>query len=76
MTCKYQLMSGRKVNFRPGSDCHGLPTELAVQKNFGRLDTSDLRIKKLEQRFSSQNEETFKSFGVLNDWDNPYLYHG
>lgn len=28
MTSKYHLMSGYKVNFRPGSDCHGLPTEL------------------------------------------------
>lgn len=75
MTCKYQLMSGRKVNFRPGSDCHGLPTELVVQKKFGRLDTSDLRLKCAEwaREFSSKQNETFKSFGVLADWDNPYL---
>lgn len=33
MTVKYHLMKGDKVRFRPGSDCHGLPTELAVQKN-------------------------------------------
>jgi isoleucyl-tRNA synthetase len=33
MTSKYHLMNGEQVDFRPGFDCHGLPTELGVQKN-------------------------------------------
>ena len=41
---KYQLMNGKKVNFRPGWDCHGLPTELKVQKDFGKLDVLKLLI--------------------------------
>lgn len=75
MTSKYQLMSGKKVDFRPGSDCHGLPTELAVQKKFGRLDTTTLRLKCAEwaSGFSEKQNKTFKSFGVLADWKNPYL---
>jgi len=75
MTTKYHLMKGDKVHFRPGSDCHGLPTELAVQKKFGKLDTTELR-KKCElhaKEFSNKQNETFKSFGVLADWENPYL---
>lgn len=75
MTSKYHLMRGDRVKFRPGSDCHGLPTELAVQKKFGRLDTSELRLKCAEwaKEFSEKQNQTFKSFGVFAEWDNPYL---
>ena len=75
MVSKYHLMSGYKVDFRPGSDCHGLPTELGVQKKFGRsLSTKDLREKCKEwaQSFGDKQKETFKSLGVLADWENSY----
>jgi len=75
MTSKYQLMNGHKVDFRPGFDCHGLPTELGVQKKFGRdLTTEDLRNKCAEwaNKFTNKQKETFKSLGVLADWDNSY----
>jgi len=75
MTSKYQLMSGRKVDFRPGFDCHGLPTELGVQKKFGRnLSTKDLRnkCKDWANNFTQKQTETFKSLGVLADWENYY----
>jgi len=75
MTSKYHLMKGDRVNFRPGSDCHGLPTELAVQKKFGKLETTELRLKCAEwaKEFSDKQNETFKSFGVFAEWNNPYL---
>ena len=63
MSVKYHLMSGNKVDFRPGSDCHGLPTELAVQKKYGRLETTELRSKCADwaNEFSNKQNETFKS---------------
>ena len=75
MTVKYHLMRGHKVSFRPGSDCHGLPTELAVQKKFGRMETTELRKKCKEwaKEYSEKQNETFKSFGIMAQWDNPYL---
>ena len=74
MTSKYHLMNGEKVNFRPGFDCHGLPTELAVQKKWGRLDTTELRFrcKEWAKEYSDKQKESFKSLGVLAEWDNPY----
>lgn len=75
MTSKYRLMSGHKVDFRPGFDCHGLPTELGVQKKYGRnLSTEDLRNKCIDwaNSFTNKQKETFKSLGVLADWDNSY----
>lgn len=72
---KYKLMSGHKVSFRPGSDCHGLPTELSVLKKFGNLNATDLRNKcgEFASHFSKRQNETFKSFGVFAEWNNPYL---
>lgn len=75
MVSKYNLMNGKKVDFRPGFDCHGLPTELAVLKNLGyKLNTNELRneCKNLANSFSSKQVETFKSLGVLADWGNLY----
>jgi isoleucyl-tRNA synthetase len=68
-------MSGKKVDFRPGFDCHGLPTELGVQKKFGRnLTTEDLRnkCKDWANDFTEKQKTTFKSLGVLADWENSY----
>jgi isoleucyl-tRNA synthetase len=75
MVSKHNLMSGKKVDFRPGFDCHGLPTELGVQKKFGRnLTTKELRdkCKDWASNFTNKQTETFKSLGVLADWDNHY----
>lgn len=75
MLVKYHLMKGDRVDFRPGFDCHGLPTELAVQKKFGRLETSELRDKCSDwaKEFSDKQNKTFQSLGVFGGWNNPYL---
>ena len=74
MVSKYHLMRGHKVDFRPGWDCHGLPTELGVQKKYGELNTSDLRekCKNWANEFTEKQMNSFKSLGVLADWDNRY----
>ncbi len=74
MVVKYQLMNGRKVNFRPGFDCHGLPTELAVLKKFGKLDVTELRLKCQDwaTEYSNKQRESFQSLGVFAEWNNPY----
>lgn len=75
MVSKFHLMSGNKVDFRPGFDCHGLPTELGVQKKFGRdLTTKELRDKCKDwvNNFTNKQLTTFKTLGVLADWDNYY----
>lgn len=72
---KYQLMNGKKVNFRPGWDCHGLPTELKVQKEHGKLPTKELREKCAEtaEYWMNVQRNFFKRLGLFANWDNPYL---
>ncbi len=74
MVVKYQLMNGKKVNIRPGFDCHGLPTELAVLKKHGKLEVSELRSKCKDwaTEYSNKQRESFKSLGVFAEWENPY----
>ena len=45
---KYQNLAGRRADFIPGWDCHGLPIEQAVEKN--------LREKKVDRRLMSRDE--------------------
>jgi len=75
MVVKYKLMDGHKVDFRPGWDCHGLPTELAVQKRLKkRLPLLELReaCHKLANGFVDKQMDTFKTLGVFADWDKKY----
>jgi len=72
---KYKLMSGFKVDFRPGWDCHGLPTELAVEKKFkNKLPLVQLREEcaNLANGYVEKQMEVFKSLGVFADWENKY----
>ncbi|KAL9102516.1 MAG: hypothetical protein Q9163_002351 [Psora crenata] len=36
ITCRFQLSQGRKINYVPGWDCHGLPIELKALEEQGR----------------------------------------
>ena len=71
---KYNLMNGKKVEYRVGSDCHGLPIEMGVQKKFGRLATDELRKKCQEwaNNFTNVQREEFKELGLLANWNNGY----
>jgi isoleucyl-tRNA synthetase len=72
---KYKLMNGYKVDFTPGFDCHGLPTELMALKKYGRLPAGELRDKCAE--FATEQmgvqRDFFKKLGLTGNWDNPYM---
>ncbi len=79
---KYMLLSGYRVHYIPGWDCHGLPIEQQVEKelqakNIKKEDISKQEFRKLcreyAKRFVNIQREEFKRLGVLGDWENPYL---
>ena len=72
---RYNLMQGKRVNFVPGWDCHGLPIELKVRSVVDAPDALQLRRSAAafaEQTMQSQRQH-FKSWAVVGDWDRPYL---
>lgn len=79
---KYKNMSGYSAPFIPGWDCHGLPIELSVTKNLHEKHVDRSKISEKELRDLCRKEANkwveiqknqFIRFGVLGDWDNPYL---
>ena len=96
------LSRGRRVEYRPGWDCHGLPIELkALQARAekgvedgsngkrrdsavsadtaARLDADlgPLGVRKEARELALKTVETqkenFRAWGVMAEWDNPYL---
>ena len=73
--CKAQRMMGKQVPVTPGWDCHGLPIELAVERENPGISTADLKKKCREyaQKWVDTQKDEFKKLGIFMDWENPYL---
>lgn len=76
---KSKTMSGYRVPFIPGWDCHGLPIEHQVTKELGpkKSQLSAVELRRLcrdyaDKYFRIQREE-FQRLGVFGDWEHPYL---
>ena len=73
---KYKTLDGYDAPYVPGWDCHGLPIELAVEKQFGKhLPPREFRQKCREyaQAQIERQRQDFMRLGVLGDWHKPYL---
>jgi len=79
---KYRLLTGYRVDFVPGWDCHGLPIEQQVEKELKGKKLSKEELGKVEfrrlcrayaERFIKVQKEEFIRLGVLADWENPYI---
>jgi valyl-tRNA synthetase len=73
---RYHSMKGENVYFPQGFDCHGLPVELAVQKNYGiSKDDREKFLEKcvewVEQNIDSMRKQ-FDNLGYSSDWDYTY----
>ena len=73
---KSKGLSGFDAPYVPGWDCHGLPIELAIEKEHGK----NIESKKFRQLFRDyanlqvlNQKKDFIRLGVLGDWENPYL---
>lgn len=76
---KSQRQNGFKTSFVPGWDCHGLPIELAVEKEIGKpnenLSKAEFRkaCRKYAYKHIKNQRDSFKKLSILADWNNPYL---
>lgn len=81
---RYQMtFKNKKVSYRPGWDCHGLPIEWKVEGEYSKenKDKNDdvLQFRKDCRAYANhwvkEQKEQFKSFGVMAEWDNCYHTH-
>ena len=76
---KSRTLDGYDAPYVPGWDCHGLPIEMQVEKTHGRvgqkIDAKAFRAACREYAHKQVDAQRadFKRFGVLGDWDHPYL---
>ncbi len=72
---KARNMAGYDAQYVPGWDCHGMPIEIQIEKQYGKnLPTAEVQAKSRAYA-SEQIERQKKDFirlGVLGDWDDPY----
>ena len=79
-----QVLSGYRVQYIPGWDCHGLPIELKALKECRRTLEADgaskaavaLEIREIARACALEaigvQKEAFKRWGVMADWDLRY----
>lgn len=77
ITIRRKLLNGHRVHYKPGWDCHGLPIENKVlhgERNW--FSMSPIAIRKAAKTCANDairhQKDTFKTWGILADWDNCY----
>ena len=80
--CRFHLGQGKRIEYVPGWDCHGLPIELkALQQH--QLNTPEDRTpptpievrqiaRKLAETAVESQKNQFRSWGVMADWNNAW----
>eukprot|EP00761_Pharyngomonas_kirbyi_P006606 gb/GECH01006614.1/.p1 GENE.gb/GECH01006614.1/~~gb/GECH01006614.1/.p1 ORF type:complete len:999 (+),score=187.89 gb/GECH01006614.1/:1-2997(+) len=73
---RFHLLQGKRLNFIPGWDCHGLPIELkAVHENREKkLDPREIRKRARQFAESAAKEQLddCRRWGLIGDWENHY----
>ncbi|NEX61994.1 isoleucine--tRNA ligase [Noviherbaspirillum galbum] len=75
MIVKARNMAGFDAQYVPGWDCHGMPIEIQIEKQFGKHLPTEEVLRKSRAYASEQIERQKKDFerlGVLGQWDRPY----
>ncbi|KEF62223.1 isoleucyl-tRNA synthetase [Exophiala aquamarina CBS 119918] len=75
--CRSKLAEGRRVDYVPGWDCHGLPIELKALEHSGwerGQGVDPVKIRKAARKFAHKAVEKqmagFRSWAVMGDWSN------
>ena len=77
-----EQMNGKDAPYVPGWDCHGLPIEWMVEKQFQKKkikkdDVDPIEFRQACRDFAAKwievQKNSFKRLGIFGDWENPYL---
>ena len=75
--CRSKLADGKRIDYIPGWDCHGLPIELKAFEKHGwerGFGVDPVKVRAAARGFAAKAVEkqmkTFRSWGIMADWDN------
>lgn len=81
--CRFQTMQGKQVHRKGGWDTHGLPIELAVEKELGitkedigkkiSVDDYNHKCRETVMRFKDRWDDVTRKMGYWVDLENPYI---
>jgi isoleucyl-tRNA synthetase len=73
ITLKHHIANQRRVHYKPGWDCHGLPIELKATKDADKLYSIEIRTKarKFALATLEKQKAEFETWGVTADWQGP-----
>jgi isoleucyl-tRNA synthetase len=72
---KSKSFAGFDAVYVPGWDCHGMPIEIHIERQFGKnLPRAEVQARARAHATAqiALQMKGFKRLGVLGDWDNPY----
>ncbi|HUS97836.1 MAG TPA: class I tRNA ligase family protein, partial [Hyphomicrobiaceae bacterium] len=81
LVVKSQQMLGFDSNYVPGWDCHGLPIEWEIEKQYSAkgkrkdeipVDEFRKECRQFADHWLDVQREEFKRLGIIGDWANPY----
>jgi isoleucyl-tRNA synthetase len=84
MICRFQVCQGKRVEYIPGWDCHGLPIEVKALQGQKNVDVANsgadrlhpLRVRLVASRLAAKTVEdqktAFKNWAVFGDWNGSY----
>ncbi|NNE28268.1 MAG: class I tRNA ligase family protein, partial [Saprospiraceae bacterium] len=81
--CRFQAMKGKRVERKGGWDTHGLPIELAVEKELGitkedigtkiDVDTYNAKCRETVMRYKDEWDDITRKMGYWVDLEHPYV---
>ncbi|KAJ2905735.1 isoleucyl-tRNA synthetase [Zalerion maritima] len=76
MILRVKIQQGKRVNYVPGWDCHGLPIEMKAIGASGHKSMSPTEIRQAARSLASsavaEQLKSFKSYAVMSEWDNKW----
>ncbi|KAI9808816.1 MAG: isoleucine-tRNA ligase [Pycnora praestabilis] len=79
--CRFQLSQGKRIDYVPGWDCHGLPIELKALQQHKEADQGEgqsmmknaVAVRKVARELANRTFEAqrsaFRGWGIMADWD-------
>ncbi|KAI1751837.1 tRNA synthetases class I-domain-containing protein [Xylaria castorea] len=72
MILRTKVQQGKRVDYIPGWDCHGLPIELKALENAKETKLTPLEIRKAARNLAEntvvKQMKSFRSYGVMSGW--------
>ncbi len=75
MIVKSRNMAGFDAHYVPGWDCHGMPIEIQIEKQYGKnlpVAETQSKCRAYAAEQIERQKKDFMRLGVLGEWDNPY----